>query len=72
MRELNRLEVAAGEEIRFAPGGLHLMLMQPRSAVVPGDRIGITLLMSDGQRVPGVFDVQSSGESADQGHEHQH
>lgn len=60
MRELHLLEIAPGKEITFAPGGMHLMLMQPRTPIVPGDHIEITLLLSDGQRVPAVFDVQAA------------
>ncbi|SFN36897.1 copper chaperone PCu(A)C [Dokdonella immobilis] len=72
MRELNHLEIAPGEEVKFAPGGLHLMLMQPRREVVPGDRIEITFLLSDGQRVPAMFDVQAVDASGGEGHQHHH
>ncbi len=71
MRELHLLEIAPGKEITFAPGGMHLMLMQPRTPVVPGEHIAITLLLSDGQRVPAMFDVQAAS-TDDQPPEHQH
>ena len=41
MRELNHLEIAPGEEVKFAPGGLHLMLMQPRREVFPNPRAAL-------------------------------
>lgn len=71
MRELHLIEMAPGEEIKFAPGGMHLMLMQPRHAVSPGDRIEITFLLSDGQRVPAIFEVQAAS-SDDQAATHHH
>lgn len=71
MRELHLLEIASGKQIVFAPGGMHLMLMQPRTPLVPGERIAITLLLSDGQRVPAMFDVQPAA-ADDQPHDHQH
>lgn len=72
MRELNSLEIAPGQEVKFAPGGMHLMLMQPRKDVNPGDRIEITLLISDGTRVPAIFEVQTADAGANDGHEHHH
>ncbi|HOX72431.1 MAG TPA: copper chaperone PCu(A)C [Dokdonella sp.] len=72
MRELNRLEIAPGQEIKFAPGGMHLMLMQPRSEVVAGDRIQITFLLSDGQRVPAIFEVPAAEAATGDAHEQHH
>jgi len=72
MRELDRLEIAPGQEVRFAPGGLHLMLMQPRREVAAGERIGVTFLLSDGQRVPALFDVQAAEADAGEAHPHDH
>ncbi len=72
MRELNSLEIAPGQEVKFAPGGMHLMLMQPRKDISPGDRIEITFLLSDGTRVPAMFDVQAADGASTGGHEHQH
>lgn len=71
MRELHLIEMAPGKEIKFAPGGMHLMLMQPRRAVAAGDRIEITFLLSDGQRVPAIFEVQAADSASDeQQHDH--
>ncbi|HET9033072.1 MAG TPA: copper chaperone PCu(A)C [Dokdonella sp.] len=71
MRELHLIEMVPGQEVKFAPGGMHLMLMEPRKLVAPGDRIEITFLLSDGQRVPAIFEVQAA-DSADDAHEHHH
>lgn len=39
MRPRPGLQVSAGESVVFAPGGLHLMLMQPQKELHPGDVI---------------------------------
>lgn len=72
MRELHSLEIAPGQEVKFAPGGMHLMLMQPRKDISPGDRIEITLMFSDGTRVPAMFDVRAAEAAGSEGHEHHH
>lgn len=71
MRELHLFEMSPGKEITFAPGGMHLMLMEPRRPVAAGDKIEITFLLSDGQRVPAIFDVQAA-DAASGEHEHRH
>lgn len=70
MRELTRLELAPGKTVEFKPGGMHLMLMQPRSEVMPGEHVEITFLLSDGQRVPAIFDVQAADAGEHAAHEH--
>ena len=43
MRETNRLEVPAHAKVAFAPGGLHLMLMNLAAPLVAGQTFGVTL-----------------------------
>ncbi|MBC6943250.1 MAG: copper chaperone PCu(A)C [Xanthomonadales bacterium] len=57
MREVHRLVVAPGGTIKLEPGGYHLMLMSPRRAIAIGDKVGVTFLMQDGQRIDTSFDV---------------
>ena len=61
MRELERIEIAPGAEVRLEPGGKHLMLMQPRHAIVAGSSIGITFVMADNTRVEAPFVVRGIG-----------
>ncbi len=42
------LEIDANTSLQLAPGGLHLMMMQPVEATRPGEQIEITLQLSDG------------------------
>ncbi|MCE5232198.1 MAG: copper chaperone PCu(A)C [Mizugakiibacter sp.] len=48
MRPLERVAVAPGARVAFAPGGMHLMLMQPKRALRPGDKVAIRLVQADG------------------------
>jgi len=42
------LTLPAGGELTLAPGGLHLMLMQPNKLLRPGDRVELILHLDDG------------------------
>lgn len=57
MRELHRLKIAPGETIQLAPGGMHLMLMQPRRDIAVGDKVEMLFLLLDGTRLETYFDV---------------
>lgn len=65
MREVHRLVVAPGATIKLEPGGRHLMLMSPRHDIAAGDKVGITFLLRDGQRVDTYFDVTAADASGD-------
>jgi periplasmic copper chaperone A len=43
MRELDAVEIRAGERVRFRPGALHLMLVVPDETVVEGGTFDLTL-----------------------------
>lgn len=62
MREMHRLQIPAGGQVQLAPGGKHLMFMQPRRAIRVGDQVGVTFLMADGSRVETRFDVVAPDE----------
>lgn len=62
MRELHDLDIAPGGRVVLRPGGIHLMLMDPRSPVALGDTVEIVFLLADGTRVKGAFHV-ASGDS---------
>lgn len=58
MREAGELSLPPGAELRFEPGGLHLMLMRPLRPLREGDRARIRLVLADGRRVFAEFPVQ--------------
>jgi len=64
MRPVAKLVVPAGGRVELAPGGMHLMLEQPRFAAKPGDRVTITLQEAGGCVVVGEFVVRPVGGAA--------
>ena len=61
MVHVARIPIPAGQTLRFAPGGYHIMLMPPHKALKPGQRTQITLKFADGQRVTAPFKVKGAG-----------
>jgi len=45
--------------VRFAEGGYHLMLLQPKRPLKPGDRVLITLRFAQGPSVEVPFEVRA-------------
>lgn len=54
------LTIQPGQTISFEPGGYHLMLMQPRRELRPGDSVRITLRQESGPAATAVFSVRSA------------
>jgi copper(I)-binding protein len=47
MRELDRLELPAGQTVRLAPSGTHLMLLQLKHPLRAGDSVALDLTVVD-------------------------
>ncbi|TDF85230.1 copper chaperone PCu(A)C [Pseudomonas sp. H9] len=71
MQQVQRVEVAAGKDLVFAPGAYHVMLMQPkdRSLLVDGKRFPMTLHFEKAGAVPVEVAVQKQ---APEGEAHNH
>ncbi|AWV06521.1 copper chaperone PCu(A)C [Marilutibacter maris] len=68
MRHLEEgLEVPAGGEIRLAPGGYHLMFMQPARPFAEGDTVPATLVFEHAGEVEVEFRVLALGASGPAG-----
>lgn len=50
MEHLDQLVVPANGEVTLAPGGLHIMLLQARKPLLPGEQVELQLYFSDGQQ----------------------
>jgi periplasmic copper chaperone A len=61
MVAVSTLTVKPQSSLRFAPGGYHMMLMQPKRALQPGDRVLIKLRFADGQSLEVPFEVRGAG-----------
>ena len=57
-------------QVPFEPGGLHLMLVGPKGAVMPGDRVPAVLHFADGTEKPVEFIVRRGDEADDHHHHH--
>jgi len=76
MEQVHRVEVAAGGQLQFKPGGLHLMLIDLKRPLRAGDTVAVTLLDEKGGshrvQLP-VVDARAAVQGgAAQGEHHQH
>lgn len=45
MRPVGRIELPAGQPVNLAPGGLHIMLVDLKQPLKPGDKVPLTLTL---------------------------
>ena len=62
MRPVTRIAIPAAKEVKFAPGGLHVMLFDVNPKIKPGAIIVLTLTFADGQRVKAKARVIAAGD----------
>jgi copper(I)-binding protein len=58
MLTLDHIAIAPRAEVRFAPQGLHIMLMQPNRLIAPGEQLLLRLQFADGTSLPVRFEVR--------------
>lgn len=51
MRELEELRIAPDSDATFKPGGMHLMLMQPRALLKEGGKVVVVFKLQDGREI---------------------
>lgn len=51
MRQLQALDLPAGQTVKLAPGGYHLMLLGLKQPLKEGDKVPLTLEIEDAQKV---------------------
>lgn len=64
MMPVERLQINPHAQLSFAPQSLHIMLLRPTRAILPGDRVSLTLHFTDGQALKVQFDVRRPDGSA--------
>lgn len=60
MRALPELRIAPDAAAVLKPGGMHLMLMQPRAPLKDGSRVAIEFRLKDGGSLLGEFEVRKA------------
>ena len=60
MDDIRSLTVPAGGSITFAPGGYHLMCMDAKPAIKPGNTVRVTLSFANGMRAEADFAVKNA------------
>lgn len=68
MSMLTSLPIAAGEEINFAPGGLHIMLVNVKQELVLGEHMGLVLHFKDHADI--IVKVHIENSMPDEAHDH--
>lgn len=58
MSAVDAIEIAPGQSVDFAPGGLHVMLMHPAAPQAEGDTVTLTLQFANGEALPVTAVVQ--------------
>ncbi|HLY07221.1 MAG TPA: copper chaperone PCu(A)C [Rhizomicrobium sp.] len=60
MEDVRSVSIPSGGTFSFAPGGYHLMCMDPGAAMAPGKSVPVTLVFSDGSKVNANFAVKNA------------
>lgn len=60
MSDVDSIPIAVGAQLKFAPGGFHLMCMDATAAIHPGNSVPVTLVFADGTKVTAPFRVRSA------------
>ncbi|MFO6447308.1 copper chaperone PCu(A)C [Erythrobacter sp. NE805] len=58
----DEVPLSEGTPVSFAPGGLHVMVMQPSEALAPGSTAKITLTLSNGTTATVEAPVRAAGD----------
>ncbi len=68
MEKQGKVEIPSGGEIRFDPGGYHLMLMHPVKRLRAGDRVRLELILDGGEHLE--VEVPVRRDHGGMGHHH--
>lgn len=78
MREMPQVDIAAGEQVEFKPGGYHVMLFNLQQSLDAGTSFPMTLTFANAGEVEVEVQVEHNGaghtthDSADHEHHHHH
>lgn len=64
MIKVDRIEADPGTTLKFAPGGLHVMVFGLKSDPAPGSKVEMTLTFGDGDKLSTPLTVEAAGADA--------
>ncbi len=72
MREVPKIDLPAGKQVRLAPGGFHIMLMDLKQPVKNGETVPIRLTIEYPDKKRETIDVRAQVRGLGTSQEHQH
>ncbi len=72
MEQLKQVTVAPGQAIHFAPGGMHLMMLDLQKMPAPGEQVKLCLNLQSGASVCAQAEVRRVAPSLDDKTHHNH
>ena len=60
MSDVKSIVIPPGHTLGFAPGGYHLMCMDPGAAMSPGKHVPVALIFADHRRIDVEFEVRGA------------
>jgi hypothetical protein len=51
MRQVEQIDLPAGQSVKLQPGGLHVMMIGLQQKLVPGEQIDLALVFGDGSKL---------------------
>ena len=71
MRAVPRIELPSGQAVKLAPGGYHVMLLDLKQQLKPGDTVPITLTLEGRDKAKSSLEVKAQVREVKAGGEHQ-
>ncbi len=70
MRQIEQIDLPAGEPVSLQPGGLHVMLIDLVAPLSVGERVGVTLVLDNGEEI--AVDAEVRHVERGMGHSRRH
>lgn len=72
MRQVEGIELPAGQKVELKPGGLHIMFVGLKAPLKAGDKFPMTLKFEKAGEVKVQVSVEAGGTAPSPAHEHKH
>jgi periplasmic copper chaperone A len=70
MRAVDRIAVPARKQVAFAPGGMHIMLINPKRTYAVDDRVSVVLRLQGGEKIETAAVVRRRERAQEPAHHH--